>query len=280
MRTLLLLLLMISADPSEISRNNSLKSKGEKAFVAKDYATATSAYSELYDTLSIRDPKIGLNLAHSHFALGDTANAKLYYQGVAAEGDRLTKSIAYQQLGVLAKKPETLKESLQYLKSALKANPSNEEARYNYELVKKQLDQQQQQQDQNQDQENQDQENQDQENQDQENQDQENQDQENQENQDGEQSGEEQENQEQESEQEDGEQSEEQQEQESKEGEEQEESDEQNQQQSTQEKLEEMNISEDKARMILEAMKNNEIQYIQQQKRKATKPQDSGKPDW
>ncbi len=275
MKILLLLLVMITADPTEISRNNRLKSQGEKAFIAKDFAKAASAYSELYDTLSIRDPKIGLNLAHSHFALGDTANAKLYYQGVAAEGDKNTKSIAYQQLGVIAKKPETLKESLQYLKSALKANPYNEEARYNYELVKKQLNQQQQQQDQNQ--ENQDQENE--ENQDQEQQDQENQENQDQENQDGEQSEEEQENQEQESE-EDGEQSDEEKEQESQEGEEQDESDEQNQQQSTQEKLEEMNITEDKARMILEAMKNNEIQYIQQQKRKATKPQDTGKPDW
>ena len=52
------------------------------------------------------------------------------------------------------------------------------------------------------------------------------------------------------------------------------------QQQSTQDKLEEMNISEDMAKMILEALRNNEVQYIQQQKRKPTKKQDSTKPDW
>ena len=45
-------------------------------------------------------------------------------------------------------------------------------------------------------------------------------------------------------------------------------------------KLKEMNISEEKAKMILEAMKNNEVQYIQQNKRKATKKKDNGKPDW
>jgi len=45
-------------------------------------------------------------------------------------------------------------------------------------------------------------------------------------------------------------------------------------------KLKEMNISEEKAQMILEAMKNNEIQYIQQNKRKASKKKDSDKPDW
>lgn len=46
------------------------------------------------------------------------------------------------------------------------------------------------------------------------------------------------------------------------------------------ERLEEMNLTEEKARMILEAMKNNEIQYIQQNTRKPTKRPDSNKPDW
>ena len=41
-----------------------------------------------------------------------------------------------------------------------------------------------------------------------------------------------------------------------------------------------MNISEEKAKMILEAMKNNEVQYLQQNKRKATQKKKSGKPDW
>lgn len=45
-------------------------------------------------------------------------------------------------------------------------------------------------------------------------------------------------------------------------------------------KLQEMKMSEEKAKMILEAMKNNEVQYLQQNKRKATKPRDRGKPDW
>jgi len=49
---------------------------------------------------------------------------------------------------------------------------------------------------------------------------------------------------------------------------------------SVSEKLKEMQMSEEKAKMILEAMKNQEIQYLQQNKRKATKPKDRGKPDW
>lgn len=46
------------------------------------------------------------------------------------------------------------------------------------------------------------------------------------------------------------------------------------------EKLKDMKISEDKAKMILEAMKNQEVQYLQQNKRKSTKARDKGKPDW
>lgn len=45
-------------------------------------------------------------------------------------------------------------------------------------------------------------------------------------------------------------------------------------------KLKEMKISPEKAQMILEAMKNNEVQYVQQNKRKATKRKDRSKPDW
>jgi hypothetical protein len=41
-----------------------------------------------------------------------------------------------------------------------------------------------------------------------------------------------------------------------------------------------MKISEEKAKMILEAMRNQEKQYLQQQKRKATQPRESNKPDW
>lgn len=45
-------------------------------------------------------------------------------------------------------------------------------------------------------------------------------------------------------------------------------------------RLEDLKMSEEKARMILEAMKNQELQYLQQKKRKATQPRDRTKPDW
>jgi len=43
---------------------------------------------------------------------------------------------------------------------------------------------------------------------------------------------------------------------------------------------EDMKISPEKARMILEALRNNEIQYYQQRRRKPTQRPDRSKPDW
>lgn len=274
MKYFLLILLFLSPDPTEISRANRMKTDAEKAFSAGDFQRAATLYSELYDTMEVSEPEIALNLAHSYYALGDSANAQTYYNTVTTESNAKLKSIAYQQLGVMAKSPATLRQSLAYLKSALKADPTNEEARYNYEVVKKLLEEQQKQQqnNQNQEQNKQDQENK--ENQEQQNQDQQSQDQKEQ---DGEKSEEEDQ---QDSEKKEGEQGEEEQNKQDQQDQESKEQQEKQQDLNTKQKLEDMNISEEKAKMILEAMKNNEIQYIQQQKRKATERPPSGKPDW
>ena len=73
-------------------------------------------------------------------------------------------------------------------------------------------------------------------------------------------------------------QNQEQQNQENKEQQNQENKEQQNQ--TIEEKLKEINISKEKAEMILEALKNNEIQYLQQLKRKTSKKVDKSKPDW
>ena len=49
---------------------------------------------------------------------------------------------------------------------------------------------------------------------------------------------------------------------------------------SLEEKLKKINMSKKKAEMILNALNNNEFQYIQQLKRKPNKKKDSTKPDW
>jgi tetratricopeptide (TPR) repeat protein len=177
------LLALISNDPREIAKVNALKRAAEEAFLAGNYDQAISNYITLADSMSIDEDEIKLNLAHAYYNLKDTASAKSHYNNLSSSDNNKLKSVAYQQLGVMNKDRGKLEEALQQLKSSIKADPTNQEARYNYEVVKKLLEEQQkqEQEQQNQDEENQEGEDENQENQgnqDQENQDQENQDQE------------------------------------------------------------------------------------------------------
>jgi Ca-activated chloride channel homolog len=292
MKILILLFFFSGNNPTEIALINTYKKNAEKSFLSNDFSNAASQYRFLIDSLQIDEDAIKLNLGHAYQQLGDTSSARTYYNQATLTNDHNLKSIAYQQLGVMSKASSNLNESLNYLKASIKANPSNTDARYDYELVKKLLeqrkDQNQSDQDENkeqQDQEQQDQEQQNQEQQDQEQQDQEQQDQEQQDQEQQDQDGDADEKKEQEqkeaADQQEKKPEEEAKDAESAQNEEEEKADENEQRnQDIEQKLQEMNISPEKAEMILEAMKNGEIQYIQQQKRKPTEKPDKGKPDW
>lgn len=296
MKKLILILLLgigFNASANDISKINKLKKSAEVAFKAGRYQEAVENYAQLIDSLQIDDEQAILNYGHAYYQLGEKELAQSQYQKLVLSDDPALKSIAYQQLGALSNDPKMLEKALSYFKESIKSDPTNQDARYNYELVKKKLkEQQEQNQDQQQNQDNQDQqENKDQENKDQENKDQQNQDQQNQEDQ---QNQDQQDQQNEEGDEDQEKQQQEGQENEQKEGDEQpqqkpqpeegQEGDEkENDQQpmpSPSDKLKEINISEEKARMILEALKNSEIQYIQQNRRKPTKRKDSDKPDW
>jgi len=282
MKFVLVFLIVISplTDLNEVARINEHKKAGNEAFQNGEFELAAQHYQFLVDSLDVREESVLLNLANALFNLQDTSNARNIYNSVVNEGlTKKSKSIAHQQLGLIDYGGKKYKEALGRFKNAIKNDPANEEARYNYELLKKLIEEQEENQEQ-QDQQNEDQQ---QENKDQEQKDQENQDQQNQENQENQ----EKKDQENQQEQENQENQEQQQQQEQKEGEEQQpeegkESEEnpENTNPTIAEKLKEMNISEEKAKMILEALKNNEVQYIQQNKRKAKQKKKDGKPDW
>ena len=273
-------LLLFIGGIDDIATINRLKKQAEEAYQQGEYAQAIQYYQLLVDSMQVQDERVYLNLAHAQLHAGDTATAQRQYGQLMNAESTDIKSVAYQQLGNITTQQQQYADALAMYKESLKANPANEDARYNYELVKKlQQEQQQQQQDQSED-------NQDQSDEQQEQQEQQNQEQsEQQQDQDGESTDEQnQEQQQSDSEQQDGEQqSADPQEQNTQQGEEQSEGEESEEEVSNSplsERLEEMNISEEKARMILEAMRNNEMQYIQQNRRKPTKPKDRSKPDW
>lgn len=289
------ILSLLLIDPNKIGKANKLKDEAKKAYLAGDYKTAITKYKYLKDTLGVNEEEVNMNLANAYFQLNDTTNATNSYLPLTQSSNSKIKSWANQQAGVVANRLGKFEEALNYFKQALKADPNNDQARYNYEMVKKKLDEKKKQdQKQNQDKNNQDKKDdqkKDQQNKDQKDQkdqkdkkdeqnkdqkdkkDQQNKDQQNKDKKDQQQKDKDQKD----KEQKDKEQKEKQQQQKDQDKKDEKKDDKNS---SLSEKLKDMKISEEKAKMILEAMKNQEIQYLQQNKRKATKPKDKGKPDW
>ena len=271
MKVGILIVMAVLIDPGKIGQINSLKSQAKTAYLKGDFTTAISKYRTLVDSLGVTEDEVRLNLANAYFEAKDTANTAMAYQPLTQSANAKVRSVAHQQLGVLSNRENKHEEALASFKQALKADPTNEDARYNYEMVKKKLEEQkkkeeeQKKNDPNQKEENKDKQEQNKEqNKDQKDkkEQQDKQDQQNKEQQDQQKKEEEKKQQEQ------------------QQNEEKKEQDKKETPQSVKDKLKEMEMSEEKAQMILEAMKNQEIQYLQQNKRKATKPKDRNKPDW
>jgi len=269
----LFLIAALIIDPRDIGKINSAKESAKKAFINGDYATALDKYKYLIDSMGVNEDEVTMNMAHSYFNLNDTTHAMATYQKLINSQDKMLRSNAFQQLGVLNNRQERLEDALANFKQALKADPTNEDARYDYEMVKKKLEEKKKQEEQNQKDQNKDQKD--------------NKDQNDKQNQDKQQK----EKQNQEQKNKDQQQKDQQQKDQEKKDSKEQQQKEQQQQDDKQErqdkqsnfnpdKLKEMKVTEEKARMILEAMKNQEKQYIQQYKRKPTKTKDKSKPDW
>jgi len=284
MKYAVLIVLAFLIDPGKIGKVNSAKTEAKKAYQAGDYEAAVKHYRTLTDSLGVKEDEVSMNLAHAYFHLNDTTNASNTYLPLTNSTNSKIKSVANQQLGVMANRQGKFEEALNYFKNALKADPTNEEARFNYEIVKKKLEEkkkQEEQQQQNKDQKKDDKKKEDEKKDDKKDQ-KDNKDNKDQKKDDQKKDDKDQKNKDQkdqkskDQEEKDKQQKEDQQKKDDKQDKEKE----KETPPSVSDKLKEMKMSEDKAKMVLEAMKNQEVQYLQQNKRKATKPKTKGKPDW
>lgn len=113
---------------------NQYKEAAEIAFQKADYLTAATYYQYLVDTLKAEDERLILNTGHSFFKLKKNKTATRYYESVVRSTSSTIRSSAWQQLGLINLGNPA--RSLRYFQNALEANPNNEVARYNYELLK------------------------------------------------------------------------------------------------------------------------------------------------
>jgi hypothetical protein len=258
-----------------INKINSLKTEAMEDYKKGSFDLAEKKLAYLKDSLGVNEAPVVLNLASSQYLQGKTEEAFNNYKSVAGSKDAKYSSRALQQMGVISYETEKYSEALEAFKQSLIRDPENVESRYNYELVKKRIKEQpKDQKDQEKDQENkEDQPKEKDQNKEQDRKDGEK-DNENNKEEKSDQKPEGEEN-EQESEKDKDSGQEESQDKEKPEESEEEKGEGKEDQnanpQKDQPNFEEMKISPEVAKMILQAMENREMQYFQQLKKEATK---------
>ena len=141
--------------------------KGNRLYNRGELPQASASYREALqrDSLSL---EAAFNLGDAQCAMGDYASAEGTFNGLLErEGVTMTdtqRADVHYNLGNAQFQQQKLQEAQESYKSAMRLNPADQEAKFNYVYTKQLLEQQQQQQEQNQDQ-NQDQNQQNEENQ-------------------------------------------------------------------------------------------------------------------
>ncbi len=128
---------------NRIAEMNALKEKAAVYYQNKDFVKSITLYENLLQVYKETDEHVRLDLANSYFQLKRYNSAVDSYKLLLHSKDPALKSTAYLQLGVIYSSNNKKEIGLNYFKEALKAMPGNDEARYNFELLKKEHEHQQ-----------------------------------------------------------------------------------------------------------------------------------------
>jgi len=142
MKSALLTLMFISLlgdGLQTISRINTYAQQAAQAYARQEYSTAIAAYTYLLNDLEVADDQLRLNLAHAYYQAKQLTAAQQEYRLLADHPTPQMRAIAHLQLGNIAALKKQYKQALALYKQALVAESDNEAARYNYELLKRYL---------------------------------------------------------------------------------------------------------------------------------------------
>ena len=136
----ILLIGLLTGGVGSISRINEYTGLAATAYKRGEYIEAIAAYEYLLEDLDVKDDQLRLNLGHAYFKAGELQKAQQQYTLLTAQASKQTRAVALLQLGSIAARNGMYKQALSFFRNALIADPANNAARYNYELLKKYLD--------------------------------------------------------------------------------------------------------------------------------------------
>ncbi|MDU0369051.1 hypothetical protein ACFPAF_01495 [Hymenobacter endophyticus] len=121
---------------TRIYNHNAALQRGATAYARQEWSVAAAAYKQAANTLKNPDEAVWLNLAHATLRAGRPAEARGYYSRLSTSPAGSMRSVAFQQLAIIAARKADYAQAIGLCRQALLADPANAAARYNYELLR------------------------------------------------------------------------------------------------------------------------------------------------
>jgi tetratricopeptide (TPR) repeat protein len=122
-----------------ITANNRAKVVAEQAYRQRNYPLAIANYQAILRSSLLIEPTIRLNLANALFKNNQLKAAQQQYRRLAVLKNSAISSQAQMQLGLIEAQQKDTAAALVSFKKALKINPDNDIARFDFELLKSQF---------------------------------------------------------------------------------------------------------------------------------------------
>ena len=140
-KIILLQLLIVVVGTHQLPAQESTSDPALKAFREGDFDKAIQLYSDMLAEKS-GDENLKFNLGSAFYKKGTFNAARSGLEDALRIEDSQTKSKVYYNLGNTLFKMNKPEESLEAFKRAIKLNPEDEDAKYNYEFVKSLIEEQ------------------------------------------------------------------------------------------------------------------------------------------
>ena len=134
-KMLFFVFLFLPASWTRVSRLNDAIDTAAQRYAETQYAESIKAHRLLLDEFQLASSGLDFDLGLSYQYGEQPEEALSFYDKAAQTSDKTLASFAYNQSGVLIGNKKEYQAALSKFQTALIKDPSNEVARYNYELL-------------------------------------------------------------------------------------------------------------------------------------------------
>lgn len=139
-RILLFSLLFLPASWKRIAERNRAIEEAERFYAENKFEESVRKHLVLIDEFGLDTEEVRFDLALSYQHNGQEADAQKTYSDLLNSSHEILPSFAANQIGVIHGNEKEYKEALEFFKMALIKNQDNKNARYNYELLSRWLE--------------------------------------------------------------------------------------------------------------------------------------------